>query len=262
MSTNIKYGVTDARTYCNVSDATCFAKKLKFFWEKQTCHALEENVVVSFTSLKNLLLQTNHRHPRTQYPLLWQNKSCCTWLVHIVAFFGADKGMQAIESWKVQDVVEFFNSWFQKCSNNTSLTLKTCHSHTCFACPNLQSSAHYKQVSQFTIKVHILQSNIPIYNQVSQFDSACLLWLNSSILESYQPKSGVTLLRYGASTHWDWGSKCDCWLVGNGLFNGFSCQLLITLSCICGKGRSSSQDPEACHPQTLLVLGSSSNPKP
>ncbi len=154
MSTNIQYWVTDARTYCSVSDATCFAKKLMFFWEKQTCHALEENVVVSSTSLKtSSFKQTTDM--QTQSPLPWQNKSCCTWLVHIVAFFGADKGMQAIESWQLQDVVEFFNSWFQKCSNNTSLTLKTCHSHICLACPNLQSSAHYKQVSQFTIKVHI-----------------------------------------------------------------------------------------------------------
>jgi hypothetical protein len=138
MSTNIQYLVTDARTYCNVSDATCFAKKLMFFWEKQTCHALEENVVVSFTSLKTSSFKQT-TDTQTQYPLLWQNKSCCTWLVHIVAFLEQTKECK-IESWKVQDVVEFFNSWFQKCSNNTSLTLNSCHSHICFACPNWESS--------------------------------------------------------------------------------------------------------------------------
>jgi hypothetical protein len=56
-----------------------------------------KKMLFSFTSLKNLLLQTNHRHTNSVPTSLTKQK-----LLHMVgshrSIFGADKGMQAIES--------------------------------------------------------------------------------------------------------------------------------------------------------------------
>ncbi len=74
--------MTDARTYCSVSYATCFAKKLMFFEKSKL--PVHWKKMLWFYQSQNLLLQMNHRQTDSVCTSLTE-EMWCKWLVQLVA---------------------------------------------------------------------------------------------------------------------------------------------------------------------------------